>query len=75
MKEGENMYLDPGFGGMLLQIIIAMIAVSGATLFAIRKKLKGFFGRKRNKEMKTPQGSVTRFSDEEDIIDTIHDEG
>jgi len=39
------MYLDPGFGGMLLQVIIAIIAVAGGVLFSLRKKIKKLFSK------------------------------
>ena len=31
------MYLDPGFGGILLQVVVAIIAAGGAILFSFRK--------------------------------------
>ena len=36
------MYIDPGFGGMLLQAIVAIAAVSGALVFSMRKKIRKF---------------------------------
>ena len=33
------MYLDPSFGGMLIQIIIAIIAAGGVILFSMRRKI------------------------------------
>ena len=33
------MYLDPSFGGMLIQIIIAVIAAGGVILFGMRRKI------------------------------------
>jgi len=41
------MYLDPGFGGMLLQIIVALVAAGGATLFAMRRKLRAMFSKNK----------------------------
>ncbi len=40
------MYLDPGFGGMLIQILIAVVAAGGAAVFAMRKKLRAMFSKK-----------------------------
>lgn len=37
------MYLDPGFGSMLIQAVIAAIAVGGAYLLLFRKRVVGFF--------------------------------
>ncbi len=42
------MYMDPGFGSMIIQLIVATIAASGAMLAIFRKKVFGFF--KKNKE-------------------------
>jgi hypothetical protein len=37
------MYLDPGFGGMLVQAIVAIAAVGGGLLFSFRKKIRKLF--------------------------------
>ncbi|MDR0525654.1 MAG: hypothetical protein LBG90_07275 [Spirochaetaceae bacterium] len=37
------MYLDPGFGSMLIQAIIGGIAVAGSGLFLFRQKVAAFF--------------------------------
>lgn len=37
------MYLDPGFGSMIIQGLIALIAGCGAYLIIIRKKIVAFF--------------------------------
>jgi hypothetical protein len=39
------MYLDPSFGGMFLQIIVAIIAGGGAILFGMRRKIKAAFNK------------------------------
>ena len=44
-------YLDPGTGSMLLQAIIAGIAVAGGFLFALKDKIR----RKLNKQEKAEQ--------------------
>jgi type IV secretory pathway TrbF-like protein len=36
------MYLDPGFGSMFIQIVVAIIAAGGAILFSMRKKIRGW---------------------------------
>ena len=44
------MYLDPGFGSMIIQGVIALIAGCGAYLILIRKKIVAFVrGRKAEK--------------------------
>jgi hypothetical protein len=37
------MYLDPSFGGMLLQVIVAISASIGMIIFGMRKKIKTLF--------------------------------
>ena len=37
------MYLDPGFGSMLIQAVIAAIAAGGAYLLIFRKRIVSFF--------------------------------
>ena len=44
------MYLDPGFGSMIIQMVIAGIAVAGAYFFVVRTKIGAFFSRKRNSD-------------------------
>ncbi len=41
------MYLDPGFGSMLIQVIVAVIAAAGAYLLIFKKSIAGFFQRLR----------------------------
>ncbi len=42
-SEVFQVYLDPGFGSMLIQAIIAVIAAGGAYLLMFRKRIAGFF--------------------------------
>ncbi len=37
------MYLDPGFGSMIIQGIVAALAAGGAYLILMRKKIVAFF--------------------------------
>ena len=67
------MYLDPGFGGMLLQVIVALVAVGGAILFSMRKKIKNLFSGKRDEENNINPINPSPNS-EDDMIDTIVDE-
>lgn len=41
------MYLDPGFGSMIIQVIIAFFAAFGAYLVLIRKKIVSTFIKKK----------------------------
>ncbi|AEF84067.1 hypothetical protein TREPR_3729 [Treponema primitia ZAS-2] len=47
------MYLDPGFGSMVIQLLIAGIAAAGSFFYIFRQKLKIFFIRLRNKKNKS----------------------
>jgi hypothetical protein len=62
-------YLDPAFGGMLLQVIIAIVAVSGAVLFSLRKKIRGLF--KKEKGKANPY--VRNNTDNDEMVDTLDD--
>jgi NADH:ubiquinone oxidoreductase subunit 5 (subunit L)/multisubunit Na+/H+ antiporter MnhA subunit len=42
------MYLDPGFGSMLIQAFIGLIAVAGSSFYLFRQKIKTFFQNKKN---------------------------
>ena len=62
------MYLDPGFGGMLLQVIVAIAAVGGGILFSFRKKIGGLFKKDDGKRKKV----VSCVSDtEDDAVDVL----
>ena len=37
------MYVDPAFGGMLLQVIVGIIAVGGALVYTLRRKIRSLF--------------------------------
>jgi hypothetical protein len=43
------MYLDPGFGSMLIQALIGLIAVAGSSFFLFRQRIKVFFQNRKNK--------------------------
>ena len=59
------MYLDPAFGGMLLQIAVALFATGAVVLFSVRRKIKAFF----NKDQKTQIKSKNDTN--KDIIDEL----
>jgi len=50
------MYLDPGFGGMLLQILVAIAAAGGVIVFSLRRKIRSLFT--KNKETDAGKASV-----------------
>jgi hypothetical protein len=74
------MYLDPGFGGMLIQILVAMAAAAGALLFTMRKKIRELLSKKNeaNETSKTDAKIISKDTvintTEEDIIDILADE-
>ncbi|MEA5015950.1 MAG: hypothetical protein VB099_15460 [Candidatus Limiplasma sp.] len=41
------MYLDPGFGSMIVQLLVAGIAVIGGIWFIVKKEVKNWFYRRR----------------------------
>jgi len=70
------MYLDPGFGGMLVQVLIAVVAAGGIVLFTLRRKIKAFFS--KNKELNTTAtdtgASNPVNNGDNEIIDMLSDE-
>ena len=52
------MYLDPGFGSMLIQAVVAVIAAGGAYLLLFRKNIQNFFKKKRGAEAKRDDGDA-----------------
>ena len=72
------MYLDPGFGGMLLQIIVALVATGGAVIFAMRRKIKVLFSKEKNEENSAIGTNITNATisvgDVDDAIDTLSGE-
>ena len=43
------MYLDPGFGSMVIQLVLAGLAVAGSVFYLMRKKIAGLFkGKKKH---------------------------
>jgi len=43
------MYLEPGFGGMLLQILVAIAAAGGVMVFSLRRKIAALFSKNKSK--------------------------
>jgi hypothetical protein len=43
------MYLDPGFGSMLVQGFVGLIAVTASSFYLFRKKVKDFFIKSKTK--------------------------
>ena len=67
------MYLDPGFGGMLVQIIVAVVAAGGATMFAFRKKLRAAFSKDKGEGQASTPPKAGQDSEGE-VIDVLADD-
>jgi len=64
------MYLDPGFGGMLLQVLVAIIAAGGVLIFSFRRKIKALFSKNKSPDKSDqPISPDTKSSD--DLIDPL----
>jgi hypothetical protein len=70
------MYLDPGFGGMLIQIIVALIAAGGAIAFGMRRKIKVLFSKNKNKNTPPESSDAVKadVTDDADIVDMLSGE-
>ena len=66
------MYLDPGFGGMLLQVIVVIIATGGAILFSLRKKIIALFIKENKEDIVNPPDKIN--DSDSNIIDLLSDE-
>jgi hypothetical protein len=68
------MYLDPGFGGMLLQAVVAIVAVGGAIVFSFRRKIKELFTKNKKSDGKQQgQPDVNIAESQDDAIDMLDD--
>jgi len=66
------MYLDPGFGGMLLQAIVAIVAVGGAIMFSFRRKIKELFTKNKKIDGKKYDSADGKgHESEDDAIDML----
>jgi hypothetical protein len=66
------MYLDPGFGGMLLQAVVAIVAVGGAIIFSFRRKIKDLFTKNKKRDEKSQgQSDVEINESQDDTIDML----
>jgi len=43
------MYLDPGFGSMVIQVVVAAIATCGVAVFILTSKIKKIFKKRKTK--------------------------
>jgi len=71
------MYLDPGFGGMLVQVIVAIVAAGGIILFSLRRKLKALFSKKKGTDLigaTADTADVAISDDSDDVVDMLSKE-
>ena len=66
------MYLDPAFGGMLLQVLVAIAAVGGAIIFSFRRKIRSFFKKDGDTQVKRSKRISTDSDD--DMVDALSDD-
>ena len=70
--KGDFMYIDPAFGGMLLQVILGIVAVGGAIVYSIKRRAKRLLG----KENPDEQMNTVEFSSDgtNEMVDTLAEE-
>jgi len=59
------MYLDPGFGSMLIQMVIASIAAAAVGLGLFRQRIKAFFSKKKGDEAAENEDSLNEADENE----------
>ena len=52
------MYIDPAFGGMLLQVILGIIAVGGALIYTLRRKIRSLFSKDKDVKRKKRERTI-----------------
>lgn len=65
------MYLDPAFGGMLLQIILALAVVGGTMIFTMKRKARKLLSKKSDTDysnIPAPENST-----EDGVVDMMQD--
>ena len=63
------MYLDPGFGSMLIQGVVALLACGGVFLFAIRQKIVRLFSKKVTESHTISNSETHNTNDSFEIIE------
>jgi len=75
------MYLDPNFGGMLIQVLVAIAAAGGIIMFSLRRKIRSLFSKNKNEDVKEDTVENTHSTEntmpraQDDAIDMLSDEG
>jgi len=71
------MYLDPGFGGMLVQVVVAIVAMGGIIAFSLRRKIRALFSKNKdtgNKAADLADRANAENDTTDDAIDMLSDE-
>jgi len=71
------MYIDPTFGGILLQVLVALVATGGAIVFAMRRKIKVLFSKGKSDENASNVLNATDSAidaSDDDAVDMLSDE-
>ena len=68
------MYIDPGFGGMLIQIVVTVIAAGGAIAFSMRKKIRALFSKNKSGSSEIVASAAKKADDNDGIVDMLSDE-
>jgi len=71
------MYLDPAFGSMLVQVLVAIAATCGVLAFSLRRKIMSFFSKKKKTSDTNGAKTDELKSDNnkaDDVIDMLSDE-
>ena len=63
------MYLDPGFGGMFLQAVVALAAVGGGVMYSFRRKISSLFKKDGGKPKKPAPRAPADGDDAIDVLD------
>ncbi|MDR1728697.1 MAG: hypothetical protein LBT74_12365 [Acidobacteriota bacterium] len=58
------MYLDPGFGSMVVQGLVGLVAVASTSFYLFRQKIKNFFSKGQKKYPSGEGEAVTSPSEE-----------
>ena len=67
--QGDFMYIDPAFGGMLLQVVLGIVAVGGAIIYSIKRRAKRLLGKDNpDEQMNTVDFSS---SGANEMVDTL----
>ena len=65
-------YIDPGFAGMAVQIVLAVAVVGGTMVFAMRRKIKAMFTKKTDNGYEN-RPVVDHTVSEDGVVDTLAD--